>query len=103
VDDFERREILYASHYEVNGIPIPIEGPIPSAEYSQVFDTRSNHLFESWTDADLYRAIDAPENGEPGERQDEEIAEYVEELKKRKAAREALAARSAELREKYQI
>lgn len=65
----------------------------------QNFDTLSAHLFDSWTDADLYRAIDAPEH--PGD--EAEIAEYVEELKKRKAAREALAVRSSELREKYQI
>ncbi len=100
-------EILYASHYEMNGVPRPMEGPTPEelAEMfaPQNFDTADAHVYDSWTDNDLYRAIDSPENAEDGERREAEIAEYVAELKTRKAAREAQAAREAELRSKYQI
>lgn len=60
-------------------------------------------LFAHWTDADLYRAIDLPENGEPGEAQEREIAQYVEELRKRSTLRELQAQREAELREKYRL
>jgi hypothetical protein len=54
----------------------------------------SRQDYSSWTDDDLYRAIDADPDC---------AAEYVEELKERKAAREAQAARNDELRAKYQI
>ncbi len=67
------------------------------------YDTASNHIFDSWKDADLFRAIDAPENGEPGEAQDREVQEYVDELKRRGEARAAQAAREEHLRAKYQI
>jgi hypothetical protein len=67
--------------------------------FSQIFDTASAHLFDSWTDKDLYRAIDNPER--PGD--EAEIAEYVEELKKRQAERERLAQRSAEIRKQHNI
>lgn len=120
MQDAEReRPIFYASYYEMNGVQRPIEGPSPeeladifrpedqlSADpeaMAMVFDTLSNHLFDSWTDRDLYRAIDAPEYPEGHPKHEAEVLEYVDELKKRKAAREALAARSSELREKYQI
>lgn len=76
---------------------------VSEPSFAQVFDTASNHVFESWTDADLFRAIDTPENGEPGEAQDREIAEYVAELQKRRDDRIAQAAREDELRAKYQI
>lgn len=71
--------------------------------FNQVFDTASAHIFESWTDKDLYRAIDAPEHPEPGEAHDNEIAEYVAELQKRVVERARLAARSAEIRRQYGI
>jgi hypothetical protein len=66
-------------------------------------DTATAHLYTSWTDADLYRAIQTPENAEDGERREVEIAEYVAELKSRAAKRAAQTVREAELREKYQI
>jgi hypothetical protein len=69
----------------------------------QTFDTISAHQYDSWKDADLYRAIDAPEYPAGHPKHEAEIAEYVQELKNRKAEAERLAARSAELREKYQI
>lgn len=80
-----------------------IEAPRANAAGTTTFDTRSNHLFDSWKDADLYRAIDLPENGEPGPAQEREIEEYVEELKRRHALRAAEAARRAELDRKYGI
>lgn len=73
------------------------------AAMSQNFDTPGAHLFDSWKDADLYRAIDLPENGEPGEAQDREIAEYIEELKRRAATRAAEAQRRYDLNCKYGI
>jgi hypothetical protein len=66
---------------------------------SEVFDTASNHLFDSWTDKDLYRAIDNPEH--PGD--GAEIAEYVSELQKRVVERARLALRSAEIRRQHNI
>lgn len=82
--------------------PAEIEAMFTLQNCPATYDTASNHVFDSWTDKDLYRAIDAPEHPE-GPARDAEILEYVEELKKRKAEAERLAARSAELREKYQI
>lgn len=52
--------------------------------FAAAFDTATMHQFESWKDADLYRAIDTEPEG-PG--QDAAIAEYVEELRARAAAR----------------
>ena len=71
--------------------------------FQQIFDTLSNHVFGSWTDVDLYRAIDNPEIKTPGPAQDAEIAEYVEELRKRQGYREREANRREELREKYRL
>lgn len=59
--------------------------------------------FASWTDSDLYRAIELPEIKDPGSAQEAEIAEYVEELRKRKAVRQADAEREEALRSKYRI
>lgn len=63
----------------------------------------TRQTYESWTDRDLFRAIEMPEITEPGLARDAEIAEYVQELQLRKDARESESATEARLREKYQI
>lgn len=67
------------------------------------FDTASAHQFDSWTDNDLYRAIENPEIQEPGPARDAELTEYVEELRRRAAARAADAQRRHDLNVKYGI
>jgi hypothetical protein len=68
--------------------------------YAAAFDTASMHQFESWTDADLYRAIKTEPEG-PG--QAEAIAEYVEELRARAAARARQAELEVMLKARYNL
>jgi hypothetical protein len=77
--------------------PTPVE---VARGYAAAFDTAAMHQFESWTDADLYRAIDAEPEG-PG--QAEAIAEYVEELRARAAARARQAELEAMLQARYSL
>lgn len=65
-------------------------------------DTASAHLYESWTDADLYRAIASPEHPE-GAARDAEIAEYVAEIGYRIAGRAALLALEERVNRTYGI
>lgn len=66
------------------------------------FDTASAHQYDSWTDADLHRAIEHPEH-EGTAFAAAEIAEYVEELRSRNAARAAQAALEERNRDKYRL
>ncbi len=69
---------------------------------SKSYDTASAHQYDSWRDADLYRAIANPEHPE-GPARDAEVAEYVAELKRRGEARAAQDELEQRLRSQYRI
>jgi hypothetical protein len=73
------------------------------ADLAVRYDTASAHCFDSWKDSDLYRAIDLPENGEPGEAQDREIEEYAAELRRRYEERRDQIQREHALRIRHSI
>ncbi len=69
---------------------------------AMVFDTLTAHQYDSWKDADLYRAIDNPEH-KTGPAREAEIAEYVGELIRRRDVRAAQESLEQRLRDMYRI
>lgn len=80
-------------------LPAPTQAELARG-FEDAYRAASMGNFSSWTDGDLYRAIETEPEG-PGH--GPAVAEYVGELRRRDAERAEAAAREARLRAKYQL